>query len=102
MKLLDVRTSDGSRHFLCLPQNVTWRVLCRHLLRLEGTRIFNFVGCGMAAAWIDFGYRGNRFLVRNEGRDFSFFVRDPLCPDLTLFALALHCERLLGRIVGSE
>jgi hypothetical protein len=50
----------------------------------------------VSAAGIDFDYRGFRYFVRSNGREFCFFVGDPQCPDLGLYELAAHCERLLA------
>jgi hypothetical protein len=96
MQLIDRRTEDGSRHFANLPEACTWQALCEHILLLSGTQIANFVAAGLSEAWIDFTYQGHRFSVRHEGGRFCFFVRDPQCPDLSLYRVASHCEDLLG------
>ncbi len=96
MQLIDRRTEDGSRHFVSLPKASTWQALCEHILLLPGAEITNFVAAGAAAAWIDFTYQDHRFSVSLQGGDFCFVVRDPQCPDLILYQVASHCEKLLG------
>jgi hypothetical protein len=54
------------------------------------------VAAGVAEAWIDFTHRGHRFLVSEQGGKFCFLVRDPQCPDLILYQVATHCEKLLA------
>jgi len=95
-RLIDHRTEDGSRHFTSLPKSGTWEALCEHLLLLSGTEIANFVVTGETEAWIDFTYQGHRFSVNHREGKFCFCVRDPQCPDLTLYQVASHCEKLLG------
>ena len=96
MKLIDRRTTDGSRHFVCLPMSASWQALCEHVAAFLGVEDVNFVAAGPAKAWLGFTYRGQRFTVRHEGQEFHFFVADPLCPDLSLYQIAAHCEELLG------
>jgi len=96
MKLIDRRTIDGSRHFVCLPRSASWQALCEHVALLPGLEIVNFVADGPAEAWLGFTYRGHRFAVRHEGQEFHFFVDDPRCSDLSLYQVAAHCEGLLG------
>ena len=96
MRLIDVRTSDGSRHFTCLPKTCDWKQLRDHVVQLEGLEIVNLVIDRRSDPWFDFTFRGHRFLVRNGGPDYHFFVRDPQCSDMDLFQVAMHCERLLG------
>lgn len=96
MQLIDRRTEDGSRHFASLPQTSTWHALGDHLLLLPGTRIANFVADDVKEAWIDFTYLDHRFRVNEREGEFCFCVSDPQCPDLILYQVASHCERLLG------
>jgi len=65
-------------------------------LLLSGAEIANFVAAGAKEEWIDFTYRGHRFSVSHESGKFCFLVRDPQCPDLSLYQVASHCEKLLG------
>ena len=95
-RLIDHRTEDGSRHFTSLPKSCTWEALCEHILLLSGAEIANFVATGAKEEWIDFTYRGHRFSVSHESGKLRFLVRDPQCPDLTLYQVASHCEKLLG------
>jgi hypothetical protein len=96
MQLIDRRTEDGSRHFASLPKTCAWQALCGHVLRLPGARVANFVAAGLSHPWIDFTYRGYRFLVTERGGELCFLVRDPQCPDLILYQVASRCEELLG------
>jgi hypothetical protein len=96
MRLIDVRTSDGSRHFACLPKTCDWKKLRDHIGQLQGLEFVNLVVGRPEDPWCDFTFRGPRFLIRNGGPYYHFFVGDPQCSDLLLFQVALHCERLLG------
>jgi hypothetical protein len=96
MQIIDERTQDGSRHFVCLPQAATWTAICQHTLLLPGAEMVNFVGDGLALAWLDFEFRQHRFLIKIQDGQFCLFVRDPQCPDLTLCQVGYHFERLLG------
>lgn len=96
MRLIDRRTDDGSRHFTSLPEGSSWYALRAHILLLRGAEIANFIVEGVAEPWLDFTYHDHRFSVRREGGQLGFFVRDPQCPDVTLYEVASHCERLLG------
>jgi hypothetical protein len=95
MKLLDERTCDGSRHFASLPQRISWGTLCDHVLLLPEAEMINFVADGPAQAWLDFYYRRHRFAVRACSKWFRLYVRDPQCPDLILFEVGCHFERLM-------
>ena len=96
MRLIDERTPDGSRHFACLPQAATWAAVCDHVLLLPDAEMINFVGEGLAQAWLDFRFRRHRFLINARDGRFRLFVRDPQCPDLILYQVGYHFERLLG------
>ena len=96
MQLIDRRTEDGSRHFAILPKACTWQALCEHILLFPGAEIVNFVDTGVSEAWIDFTCQDHRFSVNHRQGKFCFCVRDPLCPDLILYQVAYHCEKLLG------
>jgi hypothetical protein len=98
MRLIDRRTEDGSRHFASLPKSRGWQDLCEHVLLLPGAQIANFVAPGVAKAWMDFTYQGHRFWVNELEGEFCLFVRDPHCPDLSLYQVASHCEKLLGSL----
>jgi hypothetical protein len=96
MRLIDERTRDGSRHFAALPQAATWGAVCDHVLLLPGAEIVNFVAEGSAKAWLDFRFRQHRFLINAHEGLFRLFVCDPLCPDLILYQVGCHLERLLA------
>ena len=96
MKLIDVRTSDGSRLFGCFPKTATWQRLRDHVAGLPGAEIVNFVAAGVGPAWFDFIFGSHRFVVRNGGDCFCFFVAEPCCSDVSLYQVASYCEGLLG------
>jgi hypothetical protein len=95
MKLLDERTGDGSRHFATLPQRASWGWLCDHVLQLPDAEMINFVADNPNRAWLDFYFRRHRFAVRARDKRFHLYVRDPQCPDLILFEVGSHIERLM-------
>jgi hypothetical protein len=97
MRLVDQRTRDGSRHFARFPQAATWGAICDHVMLLPGAEMVNFVAEWPARAWLDFRFRRHRFLINARDGLFHLFVRDPQCPDLILYQVGYHFERLLGQ-----
>ena len=95
MKLIDERTPDGSRHFAQLPKLATWETVRDHVQLLGCARVVNYVE-GPAQPWLDFTFRGHRFLIHSHENQLRLFVRDPQCSDLILNEIGLHFERLLG------
>ena len=96
MKLIDERTPDGSRHFAKLPKIAPWEVVRDHVLLLGSARVVNYVDDDLAQPWLDFTFRGHRFLIHCHENQFRLYVRDPQCSDLILYEVGLHFERLLG------
>lgn len=96
MKLIDIRTSDGSRHFARLPKTAEWDALADHIGCFPGAEIISVVTEGVARPSIAFTYQGHRFSIIDQDGTFSFFVNDPQCADVTLYRMALHCEEILG------
>ncbi len=96
MKLIDRRTADGSRQFVCLPKTASWSALRRHVATLPGAEVAGCEADGPAFPWLGFTYRGHSFTVRQQGEEFHFFVADPRCPDLSLYQVAAHCAELLA------
>jgi len=94
MRLIDLRTADGSRQFACLPQDVAWDAVRDHALRLPDAQVIGFVGEEIAPPWLDFSFRGHRFVVHGRHGQLQFFVRQPHCPDLILFQVAQHFAEL--------
>jgi hypothetical protein len=94
MILLDERLSDGSRHFTLLPPVADWESLRDHVPLLPGARVMNFIDAEMSRGWLDFSYRGYRFLIKNRDGQLHFSVDDPLCSDLILFQVGRHFEQL--------
>ena len=101
MKLIDERTPDGSRHFAKLPKIAPWEVVRDHVLLLGSARVVNYVGEGPSEPWLDFTFRGHRFLIHSHENQFRLFVRDPQCSDLILYEVGLHFEQLLNPM-GNE
>ncbi|MEI6561742.1 MAG: hypothetical protein WCO68_06625 [Verrucomicrobiota bacterium] len=93
--LLNFRMHDGARRFAELPENCSWNEFCRHIERLSGARVTDFITDHVTEMWLDFSFRGHAFTVNNQYGDFWFFVRDPACPDDILTAVIEHCELLL-------
>ena len=94
MRLIDLRAADGSRHFACLPQDVAWDAVRDHALRLPDAQIISSVSEEIAPPWLDFSFRGHRFLVQGRHGQLHFFVRQPHCPDLILFQVGQHFAEL--------
>ena len=57
--------------------------------------MLNFVDEEIAPAWLDFTYRGHRFLIHSHENQLHLFVDDPQCPDLLLFQVGSHFEPLV-------
>ncbi len=98
MKLIDERTPDGSRQFAKLPKLVPWEVVRDHVLLLGNAKVVNDVGEGLVEPWLDFTFRGHRFLIHCHGKQFQLSVRDPQCSDLLLYEVGVHFERLLDEM----
>lgn len=94
MRIIDQRTEDGSRRFLCLPKTTDWEGLRGHLAQLPGLRVANYLAGGFAPM-LDFFYWGHRFSIQEQSGEFWFTVLDPMCSDLTLYQIAIHVEGLL-------
>ena len=97
MRLIDKRTRDGSRRFARLPWAAAWADVRDHALLLPNAEIVNFVDLGYAQPWLDFHFRRHRFLIRVRNGLLRLSVRDPQCPDLILYEVGHHFERLLGK-----
>ncbi len=64
--------------------------------------VVNLIGPQLAAAWLDFAFRGHRFAIRNCGTQFHFSVCDPQCSDVILYRVGRHFERLLGEVAEDQ
>jgi hypothetical protein len=95
MKLIDERTPDGSRHFAQIPKITPWEIVRDHVLLLRSANVVNFVADGPTRPWLDFTFRGQRFLIHCHENELRLYVRDPLCSDLILYEVGVHFERLL-------
>jgi len=69
---------------------------------VPGAQLLNFVSEGIARAWLDFCFRQHRFLINTRDGRFHLFVHDPQCPDLILFQVGSHFERLLESVGREE
>jgi hypothetical protein len=94
MKLIDVRTGDGSRLCCCLPQTAAWTVVRDHALRLPEVQVLNFVGDGFANARLEFAFRGHCFLIFGRDGQLHVLVREPHCSDLIVYQVARHFNEL--------
>ena len=96
MKLIDERAPDGSRHFAKLPKITPWAAVRDHVLLLNKAKVVNYIDAGIASPWLDFTFRGYRFLIHCHENQLRMFVYDPQCSDLILFEVGTHFERLVG------
>ena len=96
MKLIDLRTDDGSRHFTRLPKTASVEDLRDHLTVLGGVGIGESAGSEATRAHLEFSYQDHQFWVRFDREHFHFFVRNPQCSDVHLYRVAMHCQQLLG------
>ena len=95
-ELLNIIMHDGSRQFGDLPQSATWYKLRRHIARLEGATVTDFVTDHVTEAWIDFSFHGHQFSINNQWGGYWFFVKDAYTPNEILEAVLSHCRSLLG------
>jgi len=96
MILIDERTEDGSRRFARLPRGATWEALTRHVRLLPNATLVHCMENDAATAWLDFTFRGHRFVIHRHESRFHLCVRDPQCSELILYQVGCHFERLLG------
>lgn len=93
--LLNFKAHDGSRNFSELPESCSWDKLKKHIQRLPGARIKDYISDQVTEMWLDFSFSGHTFTVNNQMGDFWFFVQDSNCPDEILTVVVEHCETLL-------
>lgn len=88
--------NDGSRQFASLPESCSWSALRKHIGKLAGVGLGEYVTDGVTEAWIEFTYRGYSFTVNIQLGEYWFFSSAPECPDDILAEIVPHCrERLL-------
>ena len=63
--LLETKMSDGSRHFVEMPEVVFFDEFYDHTEELEGVEITEFITDGVVGMWLDFEYRGHEFSATN-------------------------------------
>jgi len=93
--LLEVKMTDGSRHFVDLPEIVFFDEIYEHTEELDGAEIIEFITDGVIGMWLDFQFRGHKFSVTNQFGDYWFFVENPECPDEILIEIIEHFRQLL-------
>ena len=77
--------SDGSRLFLQLPQTCPPSSLLRQIVRRLGGTITAFVSDEITGeTWIDFGYKGWKFIIHNPYDEYWFFAENSECPEAIL------------------
>jgi len=96
MDLLNIIMHDGARQFGDLPQSANWYKLRRHIGKLDGASVTEFITNHITEAWIDFSFRGYQFTVNNQLGGYWFFANDPQAPDEILETILSHCRSLLG------
>lgn len=92
IQLINHTMSDGSRQFAALPESCTWPALRKHLGKLDGVVLGEYLTDGVTEAWIDFTYRGYSFTVNNQFGEYWFFSSDAQCPDELLTEIVRHCR----------
>lgn len=95
--LLKSKMTDGSRHFVDLPEEVFFDEFYEHTEKLEGAEITEFITDGVIEMWLDFEFRGHKFSVNNQFGDYWFFVENPECPDEILLEVIAHFRKLLEK-----
>ena len=95
-ELMNITMSDGSRQFGELPQSASWYKLRRHIGKLDGASVTEFITDHVTEAWIDFSFRGYQFTVNNQFGNYWFFANDAQAPDEILETVLSHCRSLLG------
>jgi hypothetical protein len=93
--LLEIKMSDGSRHFVDMPEVVFFDELADHVEELEDAEITEFLTNGVVEMWLDFEFSGHKFSVTNQMGDYWFFVQDAECPDEILLEVIDHFRKLL-------
>lgn len=95
--LLEIKMSDGSRHFVDMPEVVFFDEFADHVEELEGAEITEFLTDGVVDMWLDFEFSGHKFSVTTQLGDYWFFVEDASCPDEILIEVIDHFRQLLER-----
>lgn len=93
--LLEIKMTDGSRHFVDLPEVVFFDDFYDHTEELDGVEITEFITDGTIGMWLNFEFRAHEFSVTNQFGDYWFFVADAECPDETLLEVIEHYRYLL-------
>jgi len=62
---------------------------------MAGATVINYLTDNVTEMWLDFSFRGHRFIVNNQLGEYWFFVTEPICPDDILRAVVEYCESLL-------
>jgi len=101
MRLIDLRTTDGSRHFASLPRPADWSAMRDHVRGLSGAKTLCYFSEDRKSPRMDFSFRRHYFLIAPRGDSIELFVQDPQCPDLILYEVGRHFEQM-GAVADSE
>jgi hypothetical protein len=85
--LLEIKMTDGSRHFVDLPEVVFFDEFYEHTEELEDVEITEFITDGVVGMWLDFEFREHKFSVTNQFGDYWFSSKIRRVP--TKFCLKL-------------
>lgn len=97
MELINIRTHDGSRHFLALQLPRDWYGVRDHVERLNSAMLTGFLCDDITEAWIDFEYQRHNFTINDQFGEYWFFVSDPSCAVEILETVAEHFRSLIER-----
>ena len=93
--LLETKMTDGSRHFVDLPEVVFFDEFYDHTEEFDGADITEFIADGVIKMRLEFEFREHKFSVTNQFGDYWFFVANPECPDEILLGVIEHYRQLL-------
>jgi hypothetical protein len=95
IKLLDIRSKDGSRQFFDLQKSISWDDLIIHLKKLDQLEIKEFLPSPDLGSWLDFSFKKFEFSVNEQIGMYWFFVENSSCPDEVLYQLAEHLSAII-------
>ena len=72
------------------PQTKFWHEVCERLSALEGVAVTNTADAPVIGSWIDFTFRGHKFIINADSGEFVFFVEDTDCPESVLVRRSLR------------
>lgn len=95
--LLESKIKNGARPFVDMPEVVFFDEFADHVEELGGAEITEFITDGVVEMWLEFEFRGHKFLVNNQLGDYLFFALDTNCPEEILLQIIDHFRKLLER-----